>query len=186
MSNIAVYSGSFNPLHEGHVQVIRYLLDYAGFDRVYLIVSPHNPFKDKGLTETARERFCAACEAVEQLGLGNRVIVDDIELGMDGPSYTIRTLDALKAREPENDFTLAFGADILLEFTGWKDWTRILCDYGAAVYPRGNVDMRKEVASLIQASGKDADRIKIQLLENAPKVDISSTQIRSNSITTGL
>lgn len=176
--NVAVYSGSFNPLHEGHVQVARYLLEEGGFDRIYLVVSPHNPFKDKELSCSAHERYKAACDAVLKLGLDGRIIVDDIELGMEGPSYTIRTLDALKEREPDNDFTLAFGADILCEFTGWKQWRRILSEYGIVVYPRGDVDMQGEVAALLDAAGNESDGMKIRLLENAPKINISSTQIR--------
>ena len=43
--NIAVYSGSFNPLHKGHEAIIRFLTREAGFDLVYLVVTPQNPFK---------------------------------------------------------------------------------------------------------------------------------------------
>ena len=44
---IAVYSGSFNPLHKGHEAIIRFLTREAGFDKVYLVVTPQNPFKDR-------------------------------------------------------------------------------------------------------------------------------------------
>ena len=42
---IAVYSGSFNPLHVGHMAIIRFLTEKAGFDQVYLVVTPQNPWK---------------------------------------------------------------------------------------------------------------------------------------------
>lgn len=43
---IAVYSGSFNPLHIGHKAIMEYLTVEKGFDWVYLVVSPKNPLKD--------------------------------------------------------------------------------------------------------------------------------------------
>ena len=50
--------------------------------------------------------------------------VDDIELRMDPPHYTIKTLDALKLREPDNDFTLVIGADNLQSIKRWRDFPR--------------------------------------------------------------
>lgn len=44
--NIAVYSGSFNPLHIGHLAIMKYLVGEGGFDCVYLVVSPKNPLKE--------------------------------------------------------------------------------------------------------------------------------------------
>ena len=64
------------------------------------------------------------------------------------PHYTIKTLDALKRREPENDFTLVIGADNLRDIHRWRDFPRILSEYGVAVYPRRGVnleDTRKEL-----------------------------------------
>ncbi|MBR0321512.1 MAG: adenylyltransferase/cytidyltransferase family protein, partial [Bacteroidales bacterium] len=61
--NIAVYSGSFNPLHIGHLAIMKYLTEEAGYDCVYLIVSPKNPLKDGISSATGRERFEAAQEA---------------------------------------------------------------------------------------------------------------------------
>lgn len=136
---IAVYSGSFNPLHIGHQAIMEYLTTKAGFDWVYLIVSPKNPLKDSISADSAEDRYWAAVEAVlrhPEL----HVWVDDIEMKMDPPHYTIRTLDALKRREPENDFTLIIGADNLDDIHRWRDFPRILSDYGVAVFPRKGSD----------------------------------------------
>ena len=64
--NIAVYSGSFNPLHIGHLAIIKHMLEVAGFDMVYLIVSPKNPLKDSISSDSARDRFNAAVSAVHR------------------------------------------------------------------------------------------------------------------------
>ena len=96
---IAVYSGSFNPLHIGHKAIMEYLTGEKGFDWVYLVVSPKNPLKDSISADSGEERYNAAVEAVRRHP-ELHVWVDDIELKMEPPHYTIRTLDELKKREP--------------------------------------------------------------------------------------
>lgn len=183
----AIYSGSFNPLHIGHLAIIKYMIEEAGFDMVYLIVSPKNPLKDGISSSTGTDRYKAAIEAVrrhfstdsyaaEQEG---PVKVDDIELTMPEPHYTIRTLDALKEREPENEFTFVMGADNLADIRRWRDYTRILKEFGVAVYPRKGFDLDKIKQDLLE----EDPAYKIQIL-NAGMVDISSTEIR-NILATG-
>ena len=170
--NIAVYSGSFNPLHIGHLAIMKHMTEDAGFDYVYLIVSPKNPLKDGISSATGQERYEAAVKAVcrhPEL----KVWVDDIELQMPEPHYTIRTLDALKEREPENSFTLVIGADNLADIRRWKDYRRILKEYGVAVFPRSGYALETIKAELIL----EDTEYRISLL-NAEMVDISSTIIR--------
>lgn len=170
--NVAVYSGSFNPLHIGHLAILDYLTREAGFDAVYLIVSPQNPFKDASGVQTGRQRYEAAVEAVRRHP-SLKVRVDDIELGMEPPQYTIRTLDALRQREPQNRFTLVIGADNLESFPRWRDYGRILREYGVVVFPRKGYHRGHLKARLM----KESAGYQIRLLR-APRVDISSTEIR--------
>ena len=120
---IAVYAGSFNPLHIGHQAIMEYLTVKKEFDWVYLVVSPKNPLKDSIDASSGQYRYNAAVQAVSRHPELN-VWVDDIELKMEPPHYTIRTLDALKRREPENDFTLVIGADNLSSIHKWRDLLR--------------------------------------------------------------
>lgn len=185
MSKTAVYSGSFNPLHIGHLAIIEHLLDKGGFDCVYLIVSPKNPLKDGICCDSGPERHEAAVNAVsrrfdccghachDRNGTKAKVKVDDIELKMPEPHYTIRTLDALRQREPDNDFTLIIGADNLADIRRWREYRRILKEYGVAVHPRTGTDLEKVSQDLLN---EDPD-YKIVLLD-APMIDISSTEIR--------
>ena len=170
--NIAVYSGSFNPLHKGHEAIIRFLTREAGFDLVYLVVTPQNPFKQAHTLPTGQGRYEAALEAIARHPDLN-VKAQDIELTMTPPQYTIRTLDALKEREPEHDFTLIIGADNLENFAGWRFHERILLDYGVAVFPRKGYHRGHARARLL----KENPAYKIRLLK-APLVTISSTRIR--------
>ena len=171
--NIAVYSGSFNPLHKGHEAIIRFLTQKAGFDQVYLVVTPQNPFKDAHSLPAGQDRYDAAAAALARHP-DLKVTLQDIELKMTPPQYTIRTLDALKAREPENNFTLVIGADNLASFGGWRYHERILREYGVVVFPRLGYHRGRDKARLM----KEDPSYKITLLK-APLVTISSTQIRA-------
>lgn len=190
--DIAVYSGSFNPLHIGHLAIIRHLTDEAGFDCVYLIVSPKNPLKEGISEDSGRERYDAAVVAVNRhfpepssareyaadgiatVETNGIVKVDDIELNMPAPHYTVRTLDALREREPYNRFTLTIGADNLADIRRWRDYQRILKEYGVVVFPRRGYDLESIRKDLL----KEDSAYRIHLLE-AEMVDISSTIIRN-------
>ena len=170
--NIAIYSGSFNPLHIGHLAIIKYMIEEAGFDMVYLIVSPKNPLKEGISSATGLDRYNAAVAAVGRRSL-SQVRVDDIELNMPEPHYTVRTLRALKEREPENSFTFVMGADNLADIRRWREHTAILKDFGVAVFPRIGHDLTEIKQDLL----KEDPAYKIQILD-APLVNISSTEIR--------
>ena len=92
---------------------------------------------------------------------------------MEPPHYTIRTLDALRAREPENEFTLVIGADNLESFPRWREHERILKEYGVAVFPRKGYHRGYLKARLM----RECPDYRIELLK-APRIDISSTEIR--------
>ena len=173
---VAVYPGSFNPLHIGHLAIMRILTEEMDFDMVYLVVSPQNPFKGEEMLQSGQERFEAAVKAVARYP-GLKVKVDDIELHMPAPQYTIRTLDALAAREPENRFTLVIGADNLEAILRWKDPERILAEYGVAVYPRKGFDMEAIKAGLLEKAAEKGLEFRIKTVD-APIVEISSSEIR--------
>lgn len=140
---------------------------------VYLIVSPKNPLKDSISSNSGNDRYKAAIKASGRHFKDTEVYVDDIELGMPEPHYTIRTLDALREREPENSFTFILGADNLADIRRWREYDRILKEYGVAVYPRKNVKIDTIKTDLLS----EDPSYKIAILE-APMVNISSTEIR--------
>ena len=196
---IAVYSGSFDPLHIGHQAIMEYLTNVREFDWVYLVISPQNPMKGKEKALNAQERYRAAIDAVRRHP-ELHVWVDNIELEMPAPHYTIKTLDALKKREPENDFTLIIGADNLANIHKWRDAPRLLSEFGVAVYPRTGYDVeyiRKQLFeecrhfpapyvldaySTRSTPGtvglEDFESLYNISIINAPIVNISSTEIR--------
>ena len=195
---IAVYSGSFDPLHIGHQAIMERLTFTQEFDWVYLVISPQNPLKDPSKALSAEQRYRAAIAAVRRHP-ELHVWVDNIELEMPAPHYTIKTLDALKQREPMNDFTLVIGADNLENIHRWRDAPRLLSEYGVAVYPRKGYDMERLREMLLEecrhfpapyvldaSQGAAPGNVSLEELDSlynirlidAPIVDISSTEIR--------
>lgn len=174
---IAVYPGSFDPLHIGHLAIMEYLTREQAFDWVYLVISPQNPFKDPSKALNARKRYEDAVAAVKRHP-GLHVWVDDVELNIPPPNYTIKTLDALKAREPGNDFTLVIGADNLAGLPHWRRARRIFTDYDVVVYPRRGFDSETLLAAVHEHCRKQHIRCHVRTVA-APLVDISSTKIRS-------
>lgn len=178
--NIAVYSGSFNPLHIGHKAIIQELS--RKYDWVYLIVTPKNPLKIDIDENTVDDRIDAAHKAMLKNEIFN-VTVSDIEKNMLPPYYTIRTLDELQKQNPKNSFSLVIGADNLRQLREWKDYQRILLEYGVIVFPRGKDDVNV-LENLRYEYLKENTGYKIEII-NTLIPDISSTEIR-NAIKNGI
>jgi len=175
----AVYSGSFNPLHIGHLAILQHLVNE--FDRVLLVVSPKNPLKESASAEDGPARLEAACEAVARhpeltsifTDTRGYVEVSDIEFSLPVPNYTINTLDALKAEFPDEDITLIMGGDQIADIRRWGSYTRILSEFGVAVFPREGFDLEAIKDELMD----ECEDYRIRLME-MPLVTVSSTEIR--------
>lgn len=160
---IGLLGGSFNPVHIGHMMLASYLQQYAGFDEVWLMLSPLNPLKVNS-TELIPDVYRLKMLDMA-LGDTKGLRVNDIELSMPRPSYTINTLRYLSKRYPQHSFKVIIGADNWKIFQQWKDAEDILSDYGVVVYPRPGYP----IGTVYD------DRVEVI---NAPVADISSTFIR--------
>lgn len=165
---IAILGGSFNPVHYGHIEVARGVVNSGLASEVWLSLSPRNPFKEQaGLMDVERrlELLKSAVETVDN------VEWTDVELSLPVPSYMIDALNELKLRNPGNDFKLVVGSDNLRAFTQWKNWREILSRYGLIVYPR-------DVAEVEIPAELRPYKDNITILSGAPLLPISSTEIR--------
>ncbi len=166
---IGLFFGSFNPIHIGHMVIANYLAHYTDLDKVWVVVSPHNPLKDKSALINAYDRLEMCKLAFED---NTKIQVSDVELHLPQPSYTIDTLTYLKERYPEHQFALIMGSDNLHTLKKWKNYEIILRDYSIYVYPR---------PGFVNSEYKGHPNIYIT---NTPLMELSSTFIR-NSIKTG-
>lgn len=162
--NIGLYFGSFNPIHYGHLILANYIVENTSVDRVCFVVSPHNPLKDKNILIDDNIRLELVGLAIEDNPL---FFVSDVEFSLPRPSYTINTLQHLKALYPHNTYSLIMGQDNLENFDKWKDYNTILNNYDIYVYPRENTNYQP-----LQTDKH------IHLL-TPPLINISSSYIRS-------
>ena len=161
---IGVFSGSFNPIHNGHLIMANYMCEFTNLDEVWLIVTPHNPLKSREDMLDEQVRLKMVEHAVKKY---DNIKASDVELHMKRPSYTINTLGELSHEHPECNFTLIIGADNWAFFDKWKEYKKIIDSYKVLIYPRyqSNVVVPESLRETIQ-------------LVNAPIIEISSTFIR--------
>lgn len=159
-----LYFGSFNPVHIGHLAIANYMVEFAGLDEFWFVVTPQNPHKQKANLLNDYDRLEMVQMAVEG---DNRLQVSDIEFFLQKPSYTVDTLAYLKERNPNRHFKILMGSDNLENFHKWKNFEIIVENYGVVVYPRPGFD--KEKVQLHK---------NIVIAENAPQMEISSSFIR--------
>ncbi|HZJ73583.1 MAG TPA: nicotinate (nicotinamide) nucleotide adenylyltransferase [Perlabentimonas sp.] len=158
-----LFFGSFNPIHNGHIGLAGYILNANKVDEVWFVVSPHNPLKEKNDLAKDEHRLKMVELAIE--AYSPRLSVCDIEMRMPRPSYTVDTINALKAEHLDRDFVIIMGADSISSITRWKDYKSLIAN-NILVYPRLGYEI-------------DKTRLpKNTKLIDAPIIEISSTYIR--------
>ena len=141
----------------------QWLINEAIVDEVWFVVSPQNPFKRQDGLMDAERRLQMLQEALE----GNpHMKACDVELRLPTPSYTINTLRKLQEENPDKHFALLMGADNVAGLPHWREAEAIFQMVNIIVYPRDGITIEK------------FDSAHMQIVENAPRFDISSTQIR--------
>lgn len=162
---IGLFFGSFNPIHNGHLIIANYICESTDLDKVWLVVSPQNPFKTKDTLLNEYDRLHLINLAIE----GNHNLrASDIEFKLPRPSYTIDTLTYLKEKYPEHEFCLIMGSDNLLSIHKWKNYETLLADCPIYVYQRrGSEQKQAPVGAKI-------------FLVDFPFLDISATFIRQS------
>ena len=158
-----IYGGTFNPLHNGHLQVARRLLNKEQMGEIWFVVSPLNPFK-QGKTLLSDEQRLEMVRAA--LKDEPRMLASDYEFHLPKPSYTWQTMKALAADYPDREFVLIIGADNWNSFDQWFAHEEILSHHRIIVYPRRHCPVD---TALLPAG--------VTLLD-MPLIDMSSTDIR--------
>ncbi len=168
--NIALYFGSFNPIHNGHVQLVEYCLNNSilNIDEVWLILTPHNPFKNK---ENLLPDYLRLELAKKTFYNNKNVKILDIEFNLPQPNYTYQTILYLKENNLiKEKFYFLIGQDNFNTIENWKNYKIIVENSIFLVYPRNNLE---------NISKNNIDYI---VLKQAPQINISSTEIRESFI----
>lgn len=168
---IGLYFGTFNPIHTGHLAIANHMAEFSGLEQVWLVVTPHNPHKQKNTLLDDHHRLHMVHLATEDY---SKLKPSDIEFKLPQPNYTVHTLAHLQEKFPQHEFSLIMGEDNLNSLHKWKNYEVILQNHDIYIYPR----MGGGIADPSLENHPKVHKI------DAPVMEISSTFIR-NSIKDG-
>ncbi|SEC17801.1 nicotinate-nucleotide adenylyltransferase [Tenacibaculum sp. MAR_2009_124] len=163
---IGLYFGTFNPIHVGHLIIANHMVENSDLDEIWMMVTPHNPFKKKSSLLDNHHRLEMVYLATQEY---DKIKPSDFEFKLPQPNYTINTLTQLSEKYPDKTFNLIMGEDNLKSFHKWKNYEAILDDYHVYVYPRIS-------EGVIETQFDNHQKIHPV---KAPIVEISSTMIRN-------
>jgi len=163
---IGLYFGTFNPIHVGHLIIANHMVENSDLDEIWMVVTPHNPFKKKSSLLDNHHRLELVYKATEEYP---NIKPSNIEFKLPQPNYTSYTLAHISDLYKDKDFSLIMGEDNLKSFHKWKNFETILEHHKIYVYPR--------ISEGITATQFD-EHPKIHKIA-APIVQVSSTMIRN-------
>lgn len=164
---IGLYFGTFNPIHVGHLIIANHMAEYSDLEQVWMVVTPHNPHKQKNTLLDDYQRLHLVRLATEDYP---KIKPSDIEFKLSQPNYTVNTLAHLKDNYPQHEFSLIMGEDNLKSLHKWKNYEYILDNHDIYIYPR----VAEETQNFELTNQTRIHKI------DAPIVEISSTFIREN------
>ncbi|KAB8125286.1 nicotinate-nucleotide adenylyltransferase [Komagataeibacter medellinensis] len=131
---VGLLGGSFNPVHEGHIQLACRALRQLRLDQVWFLVSPGNPLKPVAGMAPLAQRLAGVRARIRGIG-GRKLVATDIESRL-GTRYTVDTLVRLKRLFPHVRFVWLMGADGLAQMERWRRWPDLIRMVPLAILPR--------------------------------------------------
>ena len=162
----ALFFGSFNPVHVGHLIIANYFAETLG--ETWMVLSPHNPHKERKTLANDYDRL-----ALLDLGIGvnEKVRSSNVEFALPKPSYTVDTLTYLRDKYPKREFALIMGGDNLVSLPKWKNAEEILKYHEVHVYVRPEYSLD---------GAEYANHPQVTLHTEAPQMRVSSSYIRKS------
>lgn len=170
---IGIFGGSFNPIHSGHVELIKGVISEISLDKVLVMPTFIPPHKNVDCAVSVQDRLNMCRIATEDI---KKAEVCDLEIKRGGTSYTYKTLEQLSAMYPDSELFLIMGADMFLSVDTWKNPDIIfklatICGVARKGVGSREALLRKE--PILNALGAKTKVMKLALRE------ISSTTIRT-------
>ena len=171
----ALYGGSFDPPHLGHLAVARQVLERFAVDRLVFLPASHSPLKDGTPAAADADRL----EMLRLIAAGEpRFAVSDLELARGGVSYTVETLREWRRLNPGDDILFIAGMDSLLSLHAWREPLEIarLCTF--VTFRRPGLPLPSP--SELHLPPDVAEKLVGQIVEG-PLVDVSSSDVRDRA-----
>lgn len=173
---IAVFGGTFDPVHNGHVGMARYLLSSATVDKVCFLpayLPPHKAGKKRITAYEYRRNML-------NLILEDRMEVSDLEQKRGGISYTFDTLTYLTQERPEDEFFWMIGSDSLRQLHTWHRAEELVDRFSFLTYPRGGETLPFAEELALHWCEPAVRKLTGLILADAPLFPESSTMIRES------
>ena len=140
-NRVGIYGGTFDPVHNGHINVARGIVDAFGFDDLLFVPAFVPPHKRERMISSGFHRF-----AMLVIATANEpdMRVSTMELELPSRPYTVETLARLQANDPQAQLFFVMGADSFSEITSWREYERLLTSYSIVVAMRPLNEMRGE------------------------------------------
>jgi nicotinate-nucleotide adenylyltransferase len=174
VTRIGLFGGSFDPIHQGHVQPVFEAQRALALDRVIYLPTATPPHKPGRSFAPAPARY-----AMVELALLDQddLQVSPHELTLDRPAYTVETLEHFRGAFPDAELYLIIGADSFLEITAWMRWVEILALARLVVLARPGFRAGLDSPALAPHLRAAVDAGRVHFLENEP-LPASATEIR--------
>ncbi len=182
MGPIGIFGGTFDPIHHAHLRTALELLQRLSLAQVLFVPGARQPLRDppKASVTTRLEMVSAAVRDE------SRFAVDTRELERPGPSYTVDTLESLRADHPRRALCLMLGMDAFLSLPRWRRWEELcgLANIVVAHRPGWRPPGRGAIADLLESRGTDnaaelhSNRAGRVLVTPVTQLDISASRIR--------
>lgn len=159
---LGLLGGTFDPVHLGHLRAAELAREALGLDEVLFVPAARPPHRPDEVSSPHHRYAMVALAVAGQPAFTS----SDLELGREGPSYTVDTLEALHRARPGDEIVLVVGGDTLPDLDSWRSADRILALSSVAVVPRGG-----------PASEGGTGRDRVSVLPE-PGLPISATDLR--------
>lgn len=162
---IGIFGGTFNPLHNGHINAALEVLKYTDLEEIWFVLCIKNMMKEnEGYIEVKQrlEMLELALEKYPKLKVSDFEIKNEIR-------YTADTIPAIKKEFPQHEFHLVLGSGLAEQFHKWKEPEKILKEIKLIIVPMPNMPNLKD-KSIIEHSPL--------IVEKAKRINISSTKVR--------
>ena len=189
MKRIAIYGGTFDPVHSGHLQIAKRVSQSFEIDKFMFVPARVAPHKQDAQVTSGLHRYAMLALATSD---DARVCISTFELERPGAQYTVDTLAHFRAQFGESDLFFVMGADSWAEITSWREWQRLMTLANLIVVTRPGyeiatghvpadvaaeiVDVRGTTNEQVAQTGLDG-RQKI-FITDAVMQDVSATGVR--------
>ncbi len=164
MKKIGLLGGTFDPVHNGHIEIANSFIGSGIIDELWVLLTPFPPHKNQEKHISYEKRLQMLRAGFQSLNC--RILT--VEKDLPKPSYTYRTIQYLKKEYPSTDFYFCMGEDSLSNFNTWKFYRNILEEANLLVARRPNSNHDDVLPAILKQTS---------FVDHTP-VEISSSQIR--------